>query len=50
MEPIEAEASLAQVMGRVAESRWPVPVVDGKGRYVGSISKSSLLTTLDRAG
>lgn len=47
--PIEADASIAQVMGRVAESRWPVPVVDSGGRYVGTISKSSLLMTLDRA-
>ncbi|WP_262029800.1 glycine betaine/L-proline ABC transporter ATP-binding protein ProV [Microvirga sp. Mcv34] len=49
MAPIESDAPLAQVMGRVAESRWPVPVVDSKGRYVGTISKSSLLMTLDRA-
>jgi len=49
MTPIEAETPLAQVMGRVAESRWPVPVVDERGRYVGTISKSSLLMTLDRA-
>jgi glycine betaine/proline transport system ATP-binding protein len=48
--PIEAETPLSQVMGRVAESRWPVPVVDARGRYVGTISKSSLLMTLDRAG
>jgi glycine betaine/proline transport system ATP-binding protein len=50
MAPIEAETPLAQVMGRVAESRWPVPVVDPNGRYLGAISKSSLLMTLDRAG
>jgi glycine betaine/proline transport system ATP-binding protein len=50
MAPVEAETPLVQVMGRVAESRWPVPVVDPKGRYVGAISKSSLLMTLDRAG
>jgi glycine betaine/proline transport system ATP-binding protein len=50
MDPIEADTPLAQVMGRVAESRWPVPVVDMRGRYVGAISKSSLLMTLDRAG
>ncbi|MEZ0171348.1 glycine betaine/L-proline ABC transporter ATP-binding protein ProV [Microvirga sp. TS319] len=49
MVPIEADAPVAQVMGRVAESRWPVPVVDAAGRYVGTISKSSLLMTLDRA-
>ncbi|HEU6440725.1 MAG TPA: glycine betaine/L-proline ABC transporter ATP-binding protein ProV [Microvirga sp.] len=50
MNPIEADTPLSQVMGRVAESRWPVPVVDERGCYLGAISKSSLLMTLDRAG
>lgn len=50
VEPISAGESLSNVLGRVAESRWPVPVVDEHGRYVGSISKSALLETLDRAG
>lgn len=50
VEPIPAGESVSNVLGRVAESRWPVPVVDESGRYVGSISKSSLLETLDRAG
>lgn len=48
--PVEADAPLAQVMSVVAESRWPVPVVNEGGRYVGAISKSSLLMSLDRAG
>jgi glycine betaine/proline transport system ATP-binding protein len=34
----------------VAASPWPVPVVDDGNRYLGSISKSALLETLDRAG
>ncbi|MGI6856693.1 glycine betaine/L-proline ABC transporter ATP-binding protein ProV [Mesorhizobium sp. 1B3] len=50
VDPIPAGESVSNVLGRVAESRWPVPVVDETGRYVGSISKSSLLETLDRAG
>ncbi|HEV2506487.1 MAG TPA: glycine betaine/L-proline ABC transporter ATP-binding protein ProV [Mesorhizobium sp.] len=50
VEPIAAGEPLSNVLGRVAESRWPVPVVDEHGRYVGSISKSALLETLDRAG
>lgn len=50
VEPISSGESVSNVLGRVAESRWPVPVVDESGRYVGSISKSSLLETLDRAG
>lgn len=48
--PIAADESVSNVLGRVAESRWPVPVVDELGRYVGAISKSSLLETLNRAG
>ncbi|WP_019173771.1 glycine betaine/L-proline ABC transporter ATP-binding protein ProV [Pseudaminobacter salicylatoxidans] len=50
VQPIASAESVSNVLGRVAESRWPVPVVDELGRYVGSISKSSLLETLDRAG
>jgi len=50
VEPIEASQTLSDVMGRVAESPYPVPVVDEERRYVGSISKSALLQTLDRAG
>jgi len=50
VESIAADEPLSNVLGRVAGSRWPIPVVDGTGRYVGSISKSSLLETLDRAG
>lgn len=50
VQPIAADESVSNVLGRVAESRWPVPVVDELGRYVGAISKSSLLETLNRAG
>ena len=49
IEPIAASEPLATVLGRVAGSTWPLPVVDEQGRYVGSISKSVLLETLDRA-
>lgn len=48
--PIDADAALTDVMKSVAESRWPVPVVNAERRYVGAISKTSLLMTLDRAG
>ena len=50
IEPIAEDEPLANVLGVVAGHRWPVPVVDARGRYVGSISKSSLLETLDRVG
>ncbi|MNL82103.1 glycine betaine transporter ATP-binding subunit [compost metagenome] len=48
MEPIPASESLSNVLGKVASSAWPVPVVDEGNRYLGSISKSALLETLDR--
>ncbi|MBT9370099.1 glycine betaine/L-proline ABC transporter ATP-binding protein ProV [Rhizobium sp. CSW-27] len=50
VEAIPADEPLSNVLGRVASSPWPVPVVDQRNRYVGSISKSALLETLDRAG
>lgn len=49
VEPIPAEEPLSNVLGRVAASPWPAPVVDQRNRYVGSISKAVLLETLDRA-
>lgn len=48
IEPIPATESLSNVLGKVASSTWPVPVVDDGNRYLGSISKSVLLETLDR--
>ncbi|MCY1668744.1 glycine betaine/L-proline ABC transporter ATP-binding protein ProV [Rhizobium sp. SL86] len=49
VEAIPADEPLSNVLGRVASSPWPVPVIDARRRYVGSISKSALLETLDRA-
>ncbi|WP_420427451.1 glycine betaine/L-proline ABC transporter ATP-binding protein ProV [Algiphilus sp.] len=46
--PIAASTPLTDIMTRVAESPWPVPVVDEDGRYVGAISRATLLLTLDR--
>ncbi len=48
IEPIPAEEPLSNVLGKVAASPWPVPVVDDSNRYLGSISKTTLLETLDR--
>ncbi|KKX33087.1 glycine betaine/L-proline ABC transporter ATP-binding protein ProV [Rhizobium sp. LC145] len=48
--PVFASEPLSNVLGKVAASAWPVPVVDDDNRYIGSISKSALLETLDRAG
>jgi glycine betaine/proline transport system ATP-binding protein len=49
IEPIAASEPLSNVLGRVAESPWPLPVINEQGLYIGSISKSALLETLDRA-
>ena len=46
--PILASTPLTDIMTRVAESPWPVPVVDDEGHYVGAISRATLLLTLDR--
>lgn len=46
---ISASQPLSNVLGEVAGRTWPVPVVDRDNRYVGCISKSALLETLDRA-
>ena len=41
---------LTDVLSMVAAARWPVPVVDDDGRYLGVISRKALLETLDRTG
>jgi len=50
VESVPADMPLAEVLSRVAESRYPVPVVDADGRYMGSITKTVLLQTLDKTG
>lgn len=50
VEVLAADTALGDLLGRVASAPWPLPVVDADGRLVGSISKSGLLETLDRAG
>ncbi|NEI52418.1 glycine betaine/L-proline ABC transporter ATP-binding protein ProV [Rhizobium leguminosarum] len=49
IQAIPASEPLSNVLGKVAASPWPVPVVCDRNRYIGSISKSALLETLDRA-
>ncbi|MFC0243942.1 glycine betaine/L-proline ABC transporter ATP-binding protein ProV [Falsochrobactrum ovis] len=46
---IAADAPLSELLLRVAETPWPLPVVDRRNRYIGAISKSALLETLGRA-
>ncbi len=46
--PVDADASFDEVISRVADSPHPVPVVDDKQRYLGVISKTALLRTLEK--
>ena len=48
--PIDSGLSLNDVLHEVATRGHPVPVADAGGAFVGAVTKSSLLTTLDRAG
>ncbi len=50
VEPIPADLALGDVLPRVATCEWPLPVVDDEGHYIGAISKTTLLHTLNRAG
>jgi len=47
---VNADSGLSDVLHQVANSAYPIPVVDGNGKYIGAVSKTALLQTLDRAG
>lgn len=47
--PLPTSMGLHEVMQVVADSLLPVPVVDDDNRYLGTISKTRLLQTLNRA-
>jgi glycine betaine/proline transport system ATP-binding protein len=46
--PLNAETPLSEVLHSVAQAPGPVPVVAADGAYLGAISQSTLLQTLDR--
>lgn len=48
VEPIQGDAPISEILGTVAQSVCSVPVVNEKGKYIGAISRSRLLETLDR--
>lgn len=48
LEPIAADAPVADLFGQVAHAPCAVPVVKGDGRLAGVISKTTLLKFLDR--
>lgn len=45
--PVDGAAPVADLVGQVAQSPYAVPVVDGQGRLLGAISKTTLLRFLD---
>jgi glycine betaine/proline transport system ATP-binding protein len=50
VEPVPFDLDLNDVLGTVAKSEYPVPVIGEDGRYLGIIDRKILLQTLDKAG
>jgi glycine betaine/proline transport system ATP-binding protein len=50
VEPVKASDGLSDVLHKVAHSAYPIPVVDENGKFLGAVSKTALLQTLDKAG
>ncbi|SDW31574.1 glycine betaine/L-proline ABC transporter ATP-binding protein ProV [Marinobacter mobilis] len=50
VEPLTGSATLHEIIGPVAAAPCGLPVVDDNGKYLGVISRASLLQTLDREG
>ncbi|HET8744342.1 MAG TPA: glycine betaine/L-proline ABC transporter ATP-binding protein, partial [Ramlibacter sp.] len=46
--PVAANLPVSELFGLVARSEHPLPVIGDGGRYVGAISKTTLLKFLDR--
>jgi len=46
VEPLRADQALSDVLTDVARAPTPMPVVDGDGRYVGTVSRAVLLEAL----
>ena len=47
---IAADTPLNEVVTQSARTGYPLPVIDTDGRYVGSVSRTAVLKTLDRSG
>ena len=50
VQALEAGHPVNELFGQVAQAPWPLPVVGANGRYVGAISKTTLLRFMDRGG
>lgn len=49
VEPVARETALSELIGRCADTTAPIPVIDDDHRYLGAISRTRLLRTLDRS-
>lgn len=50
VESMTAETPLNEVVTQSARTGYPLPVTDTSGRYLGSVSRTAVLKTLDRSG
>lgn len=50
VQALEAGHPVNELFGQVAQAPWPLPVVGANGRYVGAISKTTLLRFMHRGG
>ena len=48
VEPVQADVPISELIGAVAQTPCPLPVVSASGRFLGAISKTRLLMFLDR--
>lgn len=48
VQPIQADMPISEILSTVAQAICPLPVVDDSGKYLGYISRTRLLETLDR--
>jgi glycine betaine/proline transport system ATP-binding protein len=50
VESLTAETPLNEVVTQSARTGYPLPVTDTNGRYLGSVTRTAVLKTLDRSG
>jgi glycine betaine/proline transport system ATP-binding protein len=48
VEPVTHDTALGELFGPLAQHGYGLPVVSGDGRYLGAVSKATMLETLDR--
>lgn len=48
VEAIDQDTALGELFGALAHHPYGLPVISGEGRYMGTVSKATMLETLDR--